>query len=129
MTHYLTKAETKRKKSRAGLAIGLAAVLFSFLVFGYVWQRIYLGQQLAAIEKMAAVNRDLEDEGKRLALHSQSANSWSEVERAAGERLGMTYPEKSQVVAAIMPPMPKGQGFGVLARSFFNPVNAAWSQQ
>jgi cell division protein FtsL len=128
MTHFLTQAEARKRKNRAGLAIGLATCLVSALVFGFIWQRIYLGRQLAEIEQMAARNQELAAEGKRLLSEVESINSWSAVERAAGERLGMTYPEKSQVAAAIRPPSPKGQGMWTLARSLLVPVSSAWSQ-
>lgn len=128
MTHFLTSKEAKRRKSRTGLAMGLAGVMLSAMAFGYIWQRIYLGRQLASFEQMAASNQKLLAEGKRLLSESQSVNSWSAVERAAVERLGMAYPEKRQVMAAVMPPSRKEPGIGGLARSLLTPVNEAWSQ-
>lgn len=128
MTHFLTNKETRKKKNRAGLVMGLAVALLASMAFGYVWQRISLDQQLVSLERMAGNNQELLAEGKRLLLESQRINSWSAVERAAVERLGMAYPEKRQVVAAIMPPSGKKGGTGGLARSMLSPVNEAWSQ-
>lgn len=128
MTQYVRRSEIRKERGRAGLAAAAAACLLSALFFGYIWQRIYLGQQLAAIEEMAARNQELAAEGKALLLAVQGADSWSEVEMAAIERLGMTYPEKDQVVTAILPPRRKGQEATDLARALLSPVNAAWSQ-
>lgn len=128
MTKYVRRAEIQRRRSRAGLALGLAGTALSVLAFGYIWQRVYLGQHLSQVEGLSAANRGLRAEGKALLLESQRINSWSAVERAASERLGMTYPEKHQLRAAVTPPSGRKDGLGALARGLLRPVNEAWSQ-
>ncbi len=128
MTKYVRSSEIKRERNRAGLAVGMAAVAISALAFGYVWQRIYLGQQLADIDRMTSRHRDLVDETKRLSLQLQREISWTQVEKAAGERLGMSYPEKSQLATAVLPPTIRTQGLWALARGLASPVGQAWSQ-
>lgn len=128
MTKYVRSTEIRRERNRAGLAVALAAAALSALFFGYVWQRIYLGQQLADVDRMDSRHRELADETKRLSLQLQREVSWTQVERAAGERLGMAYPEKSQLATAILPPTPKAQSLWTLARGLASPVSQAWSQ-
>jgi cell division protein FtsL len=128
MTKYVRSTEIRRERNRAGLAVAMAAAALSALAFGYVWQRIYLGQQLADIDRMASRHRGLVEETKRLSLQLQREISWTQVERAAGERLGMSYPEKSQLATAILPPAVRTQGLWALARGLASPVSQAWSQ-
>lgn len=128
MTKYVRRAEIRKTRSRAGLALGLAGTALSVLALGFIWQRVYLGQTLSLVERLTAANRELQVEGKALLLESQRINSWSAVERTASERLGMTYPEKHQLRAAVTPPSGRKDGLGALARGLLRPVNEAWSQ-
>lgn len=128
MTKFLTQAEIRRKRNRAGLALGLAGLFLSAFFFAYIWQRVYLRQQLADIEYLENRKQELVAQGKRLQLEAQSLNSWSQVERLAMENLGMVYPDKSQIHLAVLPPARKDLTLVLAARNFFNPVNPAWSQ-
>jgi len=128
MTQFVRRAEIRKSRGRGRLALGLAGLLVTAMLFAYIWQRICLSQQLASIEELSALNQELAAQGKRLLLESQKLNSWSAVEKAAVEKLGMSYPEKEQIVAAIMPPSRPETGLASVIKGMFNPVNPAWSQ-
>jgi cell division protein FtsL len=128
MTKFITRAEIRKKRNRAGLALGLAGLFLMAFLFAYIWQRVYLRQQLADIEYLENRKQELAALGKRLQLEAQSLNSWSQVERLAMENLGMVYPDRSQIQLAVLPPARKELTLVLAAKNLFNPVRPAWSQ-
>jgi len=128
MTKFITRAEIRKKRNRAGLALGLAGLFLMAFLFAYIWQRVYLRQQLADIEYLENRKQELAALGKRLQLEAQSLNSWSQVERLAMENLGMVYPDRSQIQLAVLPPVRKELTLVLAAKNLFNPVRPAWSQ-
>ncbi len=128
MRRPVTKDEVKRGRDRTGLVLGMAGLAVCLLVFIYIWQRVYLAQDLAEIERLEIRNQELATESRRLAFLAQQLNSWSQVEALATTQLGMVYPEKSQIVALVVPPQRRDQGIVTVVRNWLTPVNPAWSQ-
>jgi predicted negative regulator of RcsB-dependent stress response len=129
MKPYIRRNEIKTSRDRTGMAMAMVGLLSFGMLFAYVWQRVSLSQQLAHVEQLTQVSQSLTTEQKQLSMEVQRLNSWSYVEQAAIQELGLCYPEKDQVVLAILPPAAHtGLDLFRLASNAARPVPVAWSQ-
>jgi len=129
MKPYIRRNEIKTAKDRTGMAMAMVGLLSFGMLFAYVWQRVYLSQQLTKVEQLAQESQALASEQKRLSMEVQQFNSWSYIEQTAIRELGLCYPERDQVVMAILPPAAHpGLDLFRLASNAARPVPAAWSQ-
>jgi cell division protein FtsL len=130
MNSYLQKGEYQPSKNRTGWLITAIALAFFAVLFCYVWQKIYLTRQVASIEYCLEANRRISDRVKMLTVEKQRLSFSGRLEQAALENLGMSYPEKGQLVGIIL--SPKGRSSNSWSSNLagiFKPTSVAWGQQ
>jgi cell division protein FtsL len=122
----LTRDEIRSRSPRTGWWLGAAAGLFFGVLFLFVWQKIELADQLMRIERKERALAAVRVQQKALSVEIQRLGYPARLEAVAAAELGMTYPDKAQMVVMISPPAPAARE-GVFA-ALFRPVSAAWSQ-
>ncbi len=130
MNRYLHKGEYRPSRNRTGWLIAAISLAFFAVLFCYVWQKIYLARQVAAIEYYQEANRRISDRLKMLAVEKQQLSFRGRIEQVAIGSLGMAYPEKDQMVAMIQPPRGRSTaGWSSDLAGIFRPASTAWGQQ
>jgi cell division protein FtsL len=122
----LTRDEIKSRSPRTGWWLGGVAIVFFSVLFLFVWQKIQLADQLGRIERKERTLAQVLSRQKNLSVEIQRLEYAGRLEAVATGQLGMTYPDKQQMVVMISPPSPAARE-GVFA-ALFQPVRAAWSQ-
>lgn len=130
MSRYLHKGEYQPSKNKTGWIIASVSVVFFAVLFCYVWQKIYLSTQIAAVEYYQESNRRISDRTKMLIVEKQRLLYRGRIEQTATEYLGLIYPEKEQIVAMIQPPTRnEREGWSSNLAGVLKPTSTAWGQQ
>jgi len=129
MNRYLHKGEYRPARNKTGWLIAAISLAFFAVLFCYVWQKIYLATQVAAIEYYQDANSSISDRLKMLEVEKQQLSYRGRIEQAASGSLGLAYPEKEQIVAMIQPPRGRDIGWSSNLAGIFKPASTAWGQQ
>ncbi|HAD82403.1 MAG: hypothetical protein A2509_08475 [Candidatus Edwardsbacteria bacterium RIFOXYD12_FULL_50_11] len=130
MSKYLHRGEYQPGRNKTGWLIAAISLAFFAVLFCYVWQKIYLARQVAAIEYYQEANRRISDRVKMLTVEKQQLSFRGRIEQVAMGGLGLAYPEKEQIVAIIQPPRGRDEaGWSSNLAGIFNPASTAWGQQ
>lgn len=130
MSRYLHRGEYQPGRNKTGWLIVAISLAFFAVLFCYVWQKIYLARQVAAIEYYQEANRRISDRVKMLAVEKQQLSFRGRIEQVAMGDLGLVYPEKEQIVAMIQPPRGRDKaGWSSNLAGIFKPASTAWGQQ
>ncbi|MDI6738864.1 MAG: hypothetical protein QME74_00685 [Candidatus Edwardsbacteria bacterium] len=122
----LTRDEIRSRSPRTGWWLGGLVVLFFGVLFLFVWQKIYLADQLIRIERKERRLNNVSSRQKSLTVDIQRLGYPGRLGAVAVSELGMKYPDKEQMVVMISPPavVNRENIFAALLK----PVSAAWSQ-
>lgn len=130
MSKYLHRGEYQPSRNKTSWLIAAISLAFFAVLFCFVWQKIYLARQVAAIGYYQEANRKISDRVKMLTVEKQQLSFRGRIEQVATGSLGLAYPEKSQIVAMIQPPRGRDKAsWSSNLAGIFKPAATAWGQQ